>query len=137
MRNAPRSAAEFVTAVIFVPISRMSVVSLNAVLAAGFPESVPATSVDRQCGSSQQSAHFAAQGVIAGANMVLVDFHPAPGQALVDGPQALKLEELPHFLEDVQIARDAYEQRVALARRYRNGNDGSVAAEKQTERAPV
>jgi acetyl-CoA acyltransferase len=39
----------------------------NAVLAAGLPESVPATSVDRQCGSSQQSAHFAAQGVIAGA----------------------------------------------------------------------
>jgi acetyl-CoA acyltransferase len=39
----------------------------NAVLAAGFPETVPATSVDRQCGSSQQSAHFAAQGVIAGA----------------------------------------------------------------------
>ena len=39
----------------------------NAVLAAGVPESVPATSVDRQCGSSQQAAHFAAQGVIAGA----------------------------------------------------------------------
>src|SRR5271169_4444413 len=39
----------------------------NAVLAAGFPESVPATTIDRQCGSSQQSLHFAAQGVIAGA----------------------------------------------------------------------
>jgi len=39
----------------------------NAVLAAGFPESVPATTIDRQCGSSQQSAHFAAQGVMAGA----------------------------------------------------------------------
>src|SRR3954451_10366273 len=39
----------------------------NAVLAAGFPESVCSTSVDRQCGSSQQSAHFVAQGVIAGA----------------------------------------------------------------------
>src|SRR5690348_12115609 len=39
----------------------------NAALAAGFPESVPGTSVDRQCGSSQQAAHFAAQGVIAGA----------------------------------------------------------------------
>ncbi|MGA2136369.1 MAG: thiolase family protein [Bryobacteraceae bacterium] len=39
----------------------------NAVLAAGFPESVPATTVDRQCGSSQQAAHFAAQGVIAGS----------------------------------------------------------------------
>src|SRR5918993_5790234 len=44
----------------------------NAVLAAGFPESVPATTVDRQCGSSQQSAHFAAQGVIAGAYDVVI-----------------------------------------------------------------
>ncbi len=44
----------------------------NAVLAAGFPESVPATSVDRQCGSSQQAAHFAAQGVIAGAYDIAV-----------------------------------------------------------------
>jgi len=39
----------------------------NAWLATGFPEEVPATTVDRQCGSSQQAAHFAAQGVIAGA----------------------------------------------------------------------
>jgi acetyl-CoA acyltransferase len=44
----------------------------NAVLAAGWPESVPATTVDRQCGSSQQSMHFAAQGVIAGAYDVVV-----------------------------------------------------------------
>jgi len=44
----------------------------NAVLAAGWPESVPSTTVDRQCGSSQQSAHFAAQGVIAGAYDVVV-----------------------------------------------------------------
>jgi len=44
----------------------------NAVLAAGWPEAVPATSVDRQCGSSQQSAHFAAQGVMAGAYDVVV-----------------------------------------------------------------
>src|SRR5437764_12449135 len=44
----------------------------NAVLAAGFPESVPSTTVDRQCGSSQQSAHFAAQGVIAGAYDVVI-----------------------------------------------------------------
>ena len=64
--------------------------------------------------------HATAQGIIAGANMVLVDFHPAPAQALVDGPQALKLEELPHFLEDVQVAREAYEKRLALAERYGN-----------------
>jgi acetyl-CoA acyltransferase len=47
-------------------------VGRNAVLAAGFPESVPATTIDRQCGSSQQSAHFAAQGVIAGAYDVVI-----------------------------------------------------------------
>ena len=64
--------------------------------------------------------HATAQGVIAGANMVLVDFHPSPAQALVDGPQALKLDELPHFLEDVRIARGAYEQRLALAERHRS-----------------
>ncbi|CAK7282609.1 thiolase family protein [Streptomyces misionensis] len=43
-----------------------------AVLAAGFPESVPATTVDRQCGSSQQAVHFAAQGVISGAYDMVV-----------------------------------------------------------------
>jgi acetyl-CoA acyltransferase len=44
----------------------------NAVLAAGWPESVPATTVDRQCGSSQQALHFAAQGVMAGAYDIVV-----------------------------------------------------------------
>src|SRR5206468_11987713 len=44
----------------------------NAVLAAGWPETVVGTSVNRQCGSSQQSAHFAAQGVIAGAYDVVI-----------------------------------------------------------------
>jgi acetyl-CoA acyltransferase len=42
-------------------------VGRNAVLAAGWPESVPSTTVDRQCGSSQQALHFVAQGVMAGA----------------------------------------------------------------------
>ena len=47
-------------------------ITRNAVLAAGFPESVPGTTVDRQCGSSQQAATFAAQGVIAGAYDVVI-----------------------------------------------------------------
>jgi 3-deoxy-7-phosphoheptulonate synthase len=55
--------------------------------------------------------HVSAQGVIAGANMVLVDVHPRPESALCDGPQALLLEELPAFVEDVAIARRAYEER--------------------------
>jgi acetyl-CoA acyltransferase len=47
-------------------------VARNAALAAGFPESVVGTTVDRQCGSSQQAAHFAAQGVIAGAYDIVI-----------------------------------------------------------------
>ncbi|MDP9374434.1 MAG: thiolase family protein, partial [Chloroflexota bacterium] len=47
-------------------------VARNAVLAAGFPETVPATTIDRQCGSSQQAVHFAAQGVIGGAYDVAI-----------------------------------------------------------------
>ena len=47
-------------------------VARNAVLAAGFPEIVPGTTVDRQCGSSQQAIHFAAQGVISGAYDIVI-----------------------------------------------------------------
>jgi len=47
-------------------------ITRNAVLAAGFPETVPGSTVDRQCGSSQQAAHFAAQGVMAGAYDIVI-----------------------------------------------------------------
>lgn len=47
-------------------------IARNAVLAAGWPETVPGTTIDRQCGSSQQATHFAAQGVIAGAYDIVV-----------------------------------------------------------------
>ncbi len=47
-------------------------VGRNAVLEAGWPESVPSTTVDRQCGSSQQAIHFAAQGVMAGVYDVVI-----------------------------------------------------------------
>lgn len=47
-------------------------VARGAVLAAGFDESIPATTIDRQCGSSQQAAHFAAQGVMAGAYDIVI-----------------------------------------------------------------
>jgi len=65
--------------------------------------------------------HVAAQGVIAGANMLLVDMHPLPNKSLVDAAQAITLQELPYFLEDVAIARDAYESRRALAQRVLGG----------------
>ena len=63
--------------------------------------------------------HVAAQGVIAGANMLLVDMHPVPKKSMVDGQQAVSLGELPYFLEDIAIAREAYERRRALAARQR------------------
>ncbi len=47
-------------------------IARNAVLAAGLPDTVPGTTVDRQCGSSQQAAHFAAQGVMAGAYDIVI-----------------------------------------------------------------
>ncbi len=61
--------------------------------------------------------HATAQGVVAGANMILADFHPKPEEALVDGPQALHMDELTWFLEDIGIARQAYEARLARAQR--------------------
>lgn len=47
-------------------------IARTALLAAGYPESVPGTTVDRQCGSSQQAVHFAAQGVMSGAYDIVV-----------------------------------------------------------------
>src|SRR6266540_603733 len=47
-------------------------VARNAWLAAGLPEGVPSTTVDRQCGSSQQAIHFAAQGVMAGTYDLII-----------------------------------------------------------------
>ena len=62
--------------------------------------------------------HAMAQGVIAGANMILADFHPAPTNALVDGPQALPLDLLTQFLEDAQLVHETYKKRGKLAQLY-------------------
>ncbi len=53
--------------------------------------------------------HATGQGLIAGASMVLVDFHPDPRHALCDGPQALTLDYLPGFLDYVKTVRSTYE----------------------------
>ncbi len=67
-------------------------VGRNAVIAAGWPEEIPGTTIDRQCGSSQQAAHFAAQSVMAGTNDVVVaagveimSLVPMGATAMVDG----------------------------------------------------
>jgi len=75
----------------------------------------PSHSVGRRGGGPEgllDILHVAAQGTIAGANMVLVDVHPRPELALCDGPQALKLEEIQDLVEDLGIVRKAYEERV-------------------------
>jgi 3-deoxy-7-phosphoheptulonate synthase len=53
--------------------------------------------------------HVVGQGVIAGASMVLIDFHPAPQTALCDGPQALSPAELPRLLRYIETVRHAFE----------------------------
>ena len=63
----------------------------------------------------QDIFHVAAQGIIAGANLVLTDVHPDPRKALVDAGQALTLEELAHFLEDCALVRETYEKRRRLS----------------------
>lgn len=84
-------------------------IARNAVLAAGWPESVPATTVDRQCGSSQQAVHFAASGVIAGhyemvvAGGVEMMSRIPMGATLGDGlgtpitPEILERYQVPHL----------------------------------------
>ena len=56
--------------------------------------------------------HASAQGVIAGANMILVECHPSPQTALCDGPQALTMDEMARFAEDTHIIREAYLKRI-------------------------
>jgi 3-deoxy-7-phosphoheptulonate synthase len=61
--------------------------------------------------------HAASQGVIAGANMLLTEVHPRPEQALCDGPQALTMPEIDHFVSDMEIVRRAYKERKKLAQK--------------------
>ena len=61
--------------------------------------------------------HAAAQGVIAGANMLLVDFHPNPPAALVDSRQTISTKELPWFLEDMRLCRATYQARCKIHER--------------------
>lgn len=58
--------------------------------------------------------HTTAQGIIAGANAVLVDIHPEPSRALVDAQQAIHLQDLEKFLQDVYLCRELYKQRLHL-----------------------
>ena len=76
-------------------------IARNAVLASKFPESVPATSVDRQCGSSQQAFQFAAQAVMSGTQDVVIAAGVEMHDARADGPVRLAArEERFRFLQE-------------------------------------
>lgn len=66
----------------------------NAALAAGYPEEVPGVTIDRQCGSSQQSAHFAAQAIMAGAQDVVI---AAGVEHMTRVPMGITAEQGPGF----------------------------------------
>lgn len=68
----PALVDDVITGCVFQASEQALNIARNAVLGAGFPEYVPGTTLDRQCGSSQQAVHFAAQGVAAGAYDVVI-----------------------------------------------------------------
>ena len=68
----PEMVEDVITGCVMQAGEQAANIGRNAVLAAGFPESVPGTTVDRQCGSSQQAIHFAAQGVLAGSYDIVI-----------------------------------------------------------------
>src|SRR5437763_11524591 len=92
----------------------------NAALAAGFPDSVPGTTVDRQCGSAQQAVHFAAQAVISGAMDIVIGAgiesmtrvpigsttEPGPGEAY--GPRVLGRYAFVHQGASAQMIADKW-----------------------------
>jgi acetyl-CoA acetyltransferase family protein len=97
----------------------------NATLAAGFPESVPGTTVDRQCGSSQQAIHFAAQGVISGAYDIAIaggveSMSRVPMGSTAQGPGApfgpLMNERYNHKLVHQGISADLVAQKWEIGR---------------------
>ncbi len=104
----------------FVDFSHVPVVKRLTRMPVGIDPSHSVGSRDRAPDGILDIMHVTSQGVAAGANLVLVDFHPDPQKALVDGPQALKREELPWFLEDVRLARECYERRHRLARSFQD-----------------
>jgi acetyl-CoA acyltransferase len=98
-------------------------VARQAVLAAGFDESVPATTIDRQCGSSQQAAHFAAQGVIAGAYDIVIaggveSMSRVPlGSSRAGGSRSPLLEErYPEGLVNQGVSAELIAQKWGLSR---------------------
>jgi acetyl-CoA acyltransferase len=97
----------------------------NAVLAAGFPEAVPGTTVDRQCGSSQQAIHFAAQGVLSGAYDIVIAggveaMTRVPMGSTAQGPGApfgpLMVERYNHGLVHQGISAELVAQKWELTR---------------------
>ncbi len=113
----------------------------NAALAAGFPDTVPGTTVDRQCGSAQQAVHFAAQAVMSGAMDIVIGAgvesmtrvpigattEPGPGEAY--GPRVLKRFDFIHqglsaerIAEKWGVSRDEMD-RFALESHERGASD--------------
>ena len=97
----------------------------NAALAAGFPEDVPGTTVDRQCGSSQQAIHFAAQGVLSGAYDIVIaggveSMSRVPMGSTTQGPGApfgpLMVERYNHGLVHQGISADLVAQKWEITR---------------------
>lgn len=125
----------------------------TAVLHAGFPESVPATTIDRQCGSSQQAVHFAAQGVVAGSYDIVIACGvesmsrvPIGSSANGGAPNAPLLDRYPEGLVNQGVAAELIAARWKLTREqldafaaesHRRAADASAGAAFDAEILPI
>ena len=82
---------------------------------------------DSLAGGHTGCIHVTPRGTSPGPTLDTRRSHPVPSKALVDGPQALHMDELDYLLEDVRLAREAYEKRVALASKHRNPQEALAA----------
>jgi acetyl-CoA acyltransferase len=96
-------------------------VGRNGVLAAGWPESVPATTVDRQCGSSQQSVHFAAAGLVSGQYDI----------AIAGGVEIMSAVPIGSSIADTSLGNP---NSPVIEERYPGGFNQGVGAEMMAER---
>ena len=133
-------------------------IARNAALAAGYPESVPGTTVDRQCGSAQQAIHFAAQAVISGAmdmaigagieSMTRVPIgsttEPGPGRPTARCPSRFQLIHQGECAEEIarrwKIGRDemdafALESHLRATRAHEEGRFAGEILPLETRRA--
>lgn len=98
----------------FADLGQIPVIRRNTCLPVGFDPSHSVGHRFTDVHGISDIHQLSAQAVVSGVNMLLVDVHPTPEKALVDAKQALNMQELARLVEDIQLCRDTWQQRLRL-----------------------